>query len=72
LAPYGRSLGFSDGLNVFVGDNEAAKSTSMAALRTAIFEKRRVGGEIAQAIMLPYNQPVRLVRLGAPVHNRVA
>ncbi len=50
--------GFADGLNVVVGDNEAGKSTLLAALRTAIFEKHRVGGEIAQA-MLPYNQSVR-------------
>ena len=50
--------GLADGLNVIVGDNEAGKSTLLAALRTAIFEKHRVGGEVAQA-MLPYNQSVR-------------
>ncbi len=47
-----------DGLNVVVGDNEAGKSTLLAALRAALFERHRVGGEVAQG-MLPYNQSVR-------------
>ena len=50
--------GLSDGLNVVVGDNEAGKSTLLAALRAALFEKHRVRGEAAEA-MLPYGQSVR-------------
>ena len=48
----------ADGLNVLVGDNEAGKSTLLAALRAGLFERHRVGGEVAQA-MLPYHQSVR-------------
>ena len=47
-----------DGLNVVVGDNEAGKSTLLAALRTVLFERYRVGGEVAER-MLPYGQSVR-------------
>jgi len=47
-----------DGLNVIVGDNEAGKSTLLAALRAALFERHRVGGAAAAA-MQPYNQSVR-------------
>jgi hypothetical protein len=47
-----------DGLNVIVGDNETGKSTLLAALRTGLFERHRVGGEVAAA-MLPYGQSVR-------------
>ena len=50
--------GLADGLNVVVGDNEAGKSTLLAALRAALFEKHRVRGETADA-MLPYSQSVR-------------
>ncbi len=50
--------GLSDGLNVVVGDNEAGKSTLLAAMRAALFEKHRVRGEAAEA-MLPYGQSVR-------------
>ena len=32
------------GLNVLVGDNEAGKSTVLAALRAVFFERHRVGG----------------------------
>ncbi len=47
-----------DGLNVVVGDNEAGKSTLLAALRAALFEKHRVTGEAAQR-MLPFGEQVR-------------
>jgi hypothetical protein len=47
-----------DGLNVVVGDNEAGKSTLLAALRAVLFERHRVGGAAAAA-MQPYNQSVR-------------
>src|SRR3954467_12044164 len=50
--------GLQDGLNVLVGDNEAGKSTLLAALRAALFERHRVGGEVAGG-MLPYGQSVR-------------
>jgi DNA repair exonuclease SbcCD ATPase subunit len=50
--------GLSDGLNVVVGDNEAGKSTLLAAMRAALFERHRVRGEAAEA-MLPYGQSVR-------------
>ena len=47
-----------DGLNILVGDNEAGKSTLLAALRAGLFERHRVGGDVA-AGMLPYGQSVR-------------
>jgi len=47
-----------DGLNVVVGDNEAGKSTLLAALRAVLFERHRVGGAVAER-MLPYGQSVR-------------
>jgi hypothetical protein len=47
-----------DGLNVVVGDNEAGKSTVLAALRAALFERHRVTGAVAEA-MMPYGQSVR-------------
>src|SRR4051812_31817016 len=50
--------GLEDGLNVIVGDNEAGKSTILAALRAALFERHRISGEVANG-MLPYNQAVR-------------
>ncbi len=53
--------GLSDGLNVIVGDNEAGKSTLLAAMRAALFEKHRVRGEAAEA-MLPGT--VKLLALG--------
>ncbi|MCX5496277.1 AAA family ATPase [Kaistia dalseonensis] len=48
----------ADGLNVVVGDNEAGKSTLLAALRAVLFERHRVGGNVA-ASMQPYGQTVR-------------
>ena len=51
-------VGLSDGLNVVVGDNEAGKSTMLAALRAAFFERHRLGGKPAEA-MLPYGSAVR-------------
>jgi len=50
--------GLGDGLNVVVGHNEAGKSTLLAALRTALFERHRLGGKVAED-MLPYGQAVR-------------
>lgn len=50
--------GLGDGLNVVVGDNEAGKSTLLEALRAALFERHRVTGDTAQA-MLPFGQQVR-------------
>jgi energy-coupling factor transporter ATP-binding protein EcfA2 len=50
--------GLTDGLNVLVGDNEAGKSTLLAALRAVLFERHRVTGEVATA-MLPHGQAVR-------------
>ncbi|MDX7953085.1 AAA family ATPase, partial [Lichenihabitans sp. Uapishka_5] len=50
--------GLADGLNVLVGDNEAGKSTVLAALRAAFFERHRVSGAVADA-MLPYGSAVR-------------
>ncbi|TNC72193.1 AAA family ATPase [Rubellimicrobium roseum] len=50
--------GLGDGLNVVVGDNEAGKSTLLAALRAVLFERHRVGGRAAQG-MLPFGQSVR-------------
>ena len=47
-----------DGLNVLVGDNEAGKSTLLAALRAVLFERHRVSGDVA-ARMQPYGQSVR-------------
>ena len=50
--------GLADGLNVLVGDNEAGKSTVLAALRAALFERHRLTGKGVRA-MLPHNQEVR-------------
>ena len=47
-----------DGLNIVVGDNEAGKSTMLAALRTVFFERHRVGGSVAEA-MQPYGGSLR-------------
>ncbi len=48
----------ADGLNVLVGDNEAGKSTLLAALRAVLFERHRVSGLVAEA-MLPHGQALR-------------
>lgn len=50
--------GLAPGLNVIVGDNEAGKSTVLAALRAALFERHRLTGEHARA-MQPYGQALR-------------
>ena len=50
--------GLEPGLNVIVGDNEAGKSTLLAALRACLFERHRVTGQVA-ALMQPYGQSVR-------------
>ena len=47
-----------DGLNVLVGDNEAGKSTVLAALRAVLFERHRVTGKFADSLR-PYGQAVR-------------
>ena len=47
-----------DGLSVIVGDNEAGKSTVLAALRAVLFERHRITGEPVKR-MLPYGQAVR-------------
>ena len=44
---------FEPGLNVVVGNNEAGKSTLLAALRAAFFLKHRAGGEAVKALA-PY------------------
>ena len=46
------------GLNVIVGDNEAGKSTLLAAMRAALFERHRVTGQVVDE-MLPYGRQVR-------------
>lgn len=46
------------GLNVVVGDNEAGKSTLLAAMRAALFERHRVTGQVVDE-MLPYGRQVR-------------
>ncbi|HEY0229890.1 MAG TPA: AAA family ATPase, partial [Dokdonella sp.] len=48
----------ADGLNIVVGDNEAGKSTMLAALRAVFFERHRLGGRPAES-MLPYGSAVR-------------
>jgi len=50
--------GLGEGLNVIVGDNEAGKSTVLAALRAALFERHRVMGRVVEE-MLPYGREVR-------------
>lgn len=50
--------GLAPGLNVVVGDNEAGKSTLLAALRAVMFERHRVGGRALQA-MLPHGHEMR-------------
>lgn len=46
------------GLNVIVGDNEAGKSTLLAALRAALFERHRVSGQAVEE-MQPYGRQAR-------------
>jgi energy-coupling factor transporter ATP-binding protein EcfA2 len=46
------------GLNVIAGDNEAGKSTLLAAMRAALFERHRVTGQVIEE-MLPYGRQVR-------------
>lgn len=46
------------GLNVIVGDNEAGKSTLLAALRAALFERHRVSGQAVEE-MQPYGRQTR-------------
>lgn len=53
-----RIEGLADGLNVLVGDNEAGKSTLLAALRAGFFDRHRLTGDAADA-MQPYGQTVR-------------
>ena len=50
--------GLDDGLNVVVGDNEAGKSTLLAALRAVFFERHTLSGLPVDA-MLPYGSVVR-------------
>lgn len=50
--------GIQDGLNVIVGDNEAGKSTLLAAMRAALFERHRVTGATADE-MQPFGESVR-------------
>ncbi|MCH9052811.1 MAG: AAA family ATPase [Proteobacteria bacterium] len=47
-----------NGVTLIVGDNEAGKSTILAALQTVLFEKHNVTGAVANA-MLPYGSKVR-------------
>ncbi|RIY01323.1 hypothetical protein D3218_08120 [Aureimonas flava] len=49
---------FESGLNVIVGDNEAGKSTVLAALRAAFFQKHRSSGEATRALV-PYGRQAR-------------
>jgi DNA repair exonuclease SbcCD ATPase subunit len=56
--PHKQIEGLGPGLNVIVGDNEAGKSTVLAALRAALFERHRLTGEHARA-MQPYGQALR-------------
>ncbi|WP_185983085.1 AAA family ATPase [Aureimonas mangrovi] len=51
-------LEFDEGLNVVVGDNEAGKSTLLAALRAAFFVRHRASGENVKALA-PYGRTAR-------------
>lgn len=50
--------GLTPGLNVIVGDNEAGKSTLLAAMRAALFERHRVSGQVVED-MLPHGRQAR-------------
>lgn len=50
--------GLRPGLNVIVGDNEVGKSTLLAAMRAALFERYRVTGQVVED-MLPYGRQAR-------------
>ncbi len=50
--------GLGDGLNIIVGDNEAGKSTVLAALRAALFDRHNLTGSAVEG-MLPFGQSVR-------------
>jgi DNA repair exonuclease SbcCD ATPase subunit len=45
-----RVAGFGDGLNLLCGPNEMGKSTIMAALHAALFERHRAAGEHIKAL----------------------
>ncbi len=47
-----------DGLTVLSGQNEDGKSTLLAAVRTVLFERYKVGGQVADSL-LPFGSRVR-------------
>jgi chromosome segregation ATPase len=58
------------GLTVIVGDNEEGKSTLLDALRTVLFVRHNITGDVATAL-LPYNSSVRpVINLSFELHGR--
>jgi DNA repair exonuclease SbcCD ATPase subunit len=47
-----------DGLTILSGQNEDGKSTLLAAVRTVLFERYKVGGQVAESL-LPFGSRVR-------------
>lgn len=50
--------GLAEGLTVLAGENEEGKSTLLDAVRTVLFERHRVGGQVADSLM-PFGSRVR-------------
>ncbi|MBZ5700443.1 MAG: AAA family ATPase [Acidobacteriia bacterium] len=58
------------GLTVIVGDNEEGKSTLLDALRTVLFVRHNITGDVATAL-LPYNSSVRpVIKLSFELHGK--
>ncbi len=59
----------NSGLTVIVGDNEEGKSTLLDALRTAVFVRYNISGDVATSL-LPYHSSVRPeIKLSFELHG---
>ena len=58
-----RIRGLADGLNLIVGPNEMGKSTLLAALRAALFERHRSSAKVVQSFQPSRHQTAPQVAL---------